>query len=117
RARNIQRYAQRYATEGGESFFAPHSRKGTAFRFTAELQEQANELLAQGASNYRVAKEVGVSEGTVRYHLKKGTLIRPDFKKSFVGNKAGSVPRERNHQDVFVSDSLGVAAGWITERI
>ena len=80
RARNIQRYAQRYATEGGESFFAPHSRKGTAFRFTAELQEQANELLAQGASNYRVAKEGGVSEGTVRYHLKKGTLIRPDFK-------------------------------------
>lgn len=81
-ARSIQRYAQKYAKEGAKGFFQPKTRKGTAHKLTPEKMDLANQLLEQGKSNYRVAKEVGVSEGTIRHHIKKGTLQVPSKKKS-----------------------------------
>lgn len=39
---------------------------------TAARKAKARELRAGGISNVAIAKELGVSEGTVRYYLKNG---------------------------------------------
>ena len=37
-------------------------------------KKQAQDLLNQGYSAYRVAKETGLSESAIRYHLRSGVL-------------------------------------------
>lgn len=81
KARSIQRYGQKYAKEGAKGFFQPKTRKGTAHKLTPEKIEQASQMLGQDKSNYQIAKQLGVSEGTIRYHIKKGSLQGSSKKK------------------------------------
>lgn len=78
--RNIQRYAQKYKEEGGKGFFQPQTRKGQAHKLTPEKLEEAATLLRQGESRYKVAREIGVSEGAIRYQINQGKLPTPKKK-------------------------------------
>jgi transposase len=73
--RNINRYHKKYREKGAESFFNKRfDGRGNCYKLTDDKKQQAQELLDAGLSNVRVAKQLGVSECTIRYHLKKGTL-------------------------------------------
>ncbi|MFW5781447.1 MAG: helix-turn-helix domain-containing protein [Bacteroidota bacterium] len=72
--KNAQRYAKTLRDKGTDWFFNRDDQRGQCYKFTSEKQEQAQNLLNQDYSAYRVAKETGLSESTIRYHLRSGTL-------------------------------------------
>lgn len=72
--KNVQRYAKTLRDKGTDWFFNRNDQRGQCHKFTEEKQEQAQELLDQGYSSYRVAKETGLSESAIRYHLRNGSL-------------------------------------------
>lgn len=72
--KNVYRYCKKLREEGAEAFFAKSNRKGDCYRFTDELHSQAQHLLDEGFSVYKTAQKTGLSEGALRYHIKRGTL-------------------------------------------
>lgn len=72
--KNVQRYAKTLRDNGTEWFFNRDEQRGQCYKFTSEKQEQAQNLLNQDYSAYRVAKETGLSESAIRYHLRSGAL-------------------------------------------
>lgn len=72
--KNIQRYCKKYREGGAQAFFAKREPKGDAYRFANTKQKEAQDLLNQGYNAYQIARKLDVAEGTIRYHLKKGTL-------------------------------------------
>lgn len=80
--RNIERYAQSLREKGPQWFFNRTENRGKSYRMTGSFMEQAQELLDAGKSGYYIAKQLGISEGTVRYHLKQGNLKKKGRPKS-----------------------------------
>lgn len=72
--KNVYRYCRKLRKEGAEAFFAKRNQQGDCYRFTDELRSQAQRLLDKGFSNYKTAQKTGLSEGTLRYHINRGTL-------------------------------------------
>ena len=72
--RNINRYHKQYREKGAKSFFNKTDRRGKCYQLTDEKKQKAQELLNTGLSNVRVGKQLGVSECSIRYHLKQGNL-------------------------------------------
>ncbi|MFW6224824.1 MAG: helix-turn-helix transcriptional regulator [Bacteroidota bacterium] len=72
--KNVQRYVKALRDKGPEWFFNRDDQRGQCYKFTSEKQEQAQDLLSQGYSAYRIAKKTGLSESAIRYHLRSGTL-------------------------------------------
>lgn len=83
---------------------------------------RAQKFLNEGASNYKVAQRVGVSEQTIRKALKEHRLIRPERVVADISNRAGSeweetssTPRQRSDKDA--SCTGGVALKRDVERV
>ena len=72
--RNFERYAKKLREEGAEAFFKPKDGRGKCHKMTPEKLIQAQQCLDNGFSQMRTAKEIGVHEASIRYHIKKGTL-------------------------------------------
>jgi len=72
--KNVQRYAKALRDKGTDWFFNRDDHRGQCYKFTPAKKEQAQDLLNQGYSAYRVAKETGLSESAIRYHLRSGEL-------------------------------------------
>ena len=72
--RNIERYAQQLRKHGTSWFFNRSDKRGTSYKMTAEVLARIQARIDRGRSNYSIAKEIGISEGSIWYHLKKGTL-------------------------------------------
>lgn len=73
--RNINRYYKQFKEKGAQSFFGKRQdRRGQCYQLTETKKQTAQELINAGLSNVRVAKQLGVSECTIRYHLKNGGL-------------------------------------------
>ncbi len=79
--RNINRYAKKFRECGGNGFFNKEDNRGKCYRMTESKLEEAQKLLDQGLSQVKVAKELGVNEASIRYHLKKGNLKKKPPKK------------------------------------
>jgi hypothetical protein len=60
--------------EGEAGFFKPESRHGHLYRMLPDMMERVQKKLDAGQSNYSIAKEEGLSEGSIRYGLKQGYL-------------------------------------------
>ena len=71
---NFTRYARLFREKGAEAFFGKDQRRGRRHELTDEKLMQAQELLDKGLSQKKTADAIEVSEGSIRYHLKKGTL-------------------------------------------
>ncbi len=64
-----------------------------------------------------VARLMGVSEGALRYHIRKGTIKKSGHCAEDTAVYApGSLPAERNGKDIAVADIFGIGASWIEER-
>lgn len=72
--RNIQRYAKALREKGSDWFFNRPDNRGSCHKATKELLDQAQKMINDFYSVKDVARMLGVSEGTLRYHIKKGTL-------------------------------------------
>lgn len=74
--RNFERYAKRLRDGGAEAFFNPKDSRGKCHKMTPEKIIEAQKYLDLGYSQMRTAKEINVNEASIRYHIKKGTLIK-----------------------------------------
>ena len=55
-------------------FFDRSDGRGQCYKMTEELLPVIQEKLDSGMSMYRIAKEHGISQSAITYHIKKGTL-------------------------------------------
>ena len=72
--RNFQRYAKTLREKGTNWFFQREEKRGDAHKLTSELLEEAQKLINNFYSVVDVAKLLGVTEGAIRYHIKKGNI-------------------------------------------
>jgi hypothetical protein len=82
---SVKRYVKKLEDTGERGFFGKDNRNGgSAYKLMPPVIERMQKKLDQGQSNSAIARSEGVSEGAIRYALKKGTL-----KKTFYHGKPG----------------------------
>jgi predicted transcriptional regulator len=72
--RNMQRYAKTLREKGTDWFFNKEEKRGDAHKLTDEMLSEAQKLISKFYSVVDVARLLGVTEGALRYHIKKGTI-------------------------------------------
>ena len=72
--KNIERYAKTLREKGAEHFFSRKDTRGQCYKMTNALKEEIQSKLDDGMSQYRISKECGISEASIRYHLKNENL-------------------------------------------
>lgn len=72
--RNIERYTSSLRKKGAEWFFNRSEKRGQCHKLTDDLMQKAERLIGEFYSVSDVARMVGVSEGALRYHIKKGNI-------------------------------------------
>jgi hypothetical protein len=72
--RNIQRYAKTLREKGTDWFFHKDEKHGDAHKLTDELLVKAQHMLDRLEPVVGVARQLGVTEGALRYHLRQGNL-------------------------------------------
>jgi DNA invertase Pin-like site-specific DNA recombinase len=70
----VQRACKKAKTEGATGFFNKDSRKGSKHVIVESVRQQLQELLDKGVSVNGMAKQFGLNESTIRYHIKQGYL-------------------------------------------
>lgn len=73
-SRNIQRYAKTLREKGSDWFFNRPDNRGSCHKVTGDVLKHAQKMIDDYYSVSDVAKLLGVTEGALRYHIKKGTL-------------------------------------------
>lgn len=113
----VHRSHRTFREEGSEGLRHRGSGPCGAHKLTEEKKVEAQRLLEENRSIRTTAKKVGLSEGAIRYALKKGWLRRPDQKESLSNEVSGEGlkgPRVRSEEDQ--SCSMGVAVKRNGER-
>lgn len=72
--RNMQRYAKTLRTKSATWFFNRPDKQNDAHKLTPDKLLEAQGLLDQSIPVLGVAKQLGVTEGAIRYHIKQGSL-------------------------------------------
>jgi len=72
--RNIQRYAKALREKGANWFFNREENRGRAHKVTDELLTDAQQMINDFYSVADVARLLKVTEGALRYHIKKGNI-------------------------------------------
>jgi hypothetical protein len=72
--KNIERYAKTFREKGAEYFFSRKETRGQCYKMTKALMAEIQAKLDEGMSQYRTSQECGISEASIRYHIKKGNL-------------------------------------------
>jgi len=72
--KNIERYAKTFREKGASYFFSRKETRGSCYKMTDELKSVIQSKLDDGMSQYRISKDCGISEASIRYHLKNGNL-------------------------------------------
>ncbi len=72
--RNIQRYARTLREKGTDWFFHKQGKHGDAHKLTDEVLRTVQQMLDRYEPVARVARELGVTEGALRYHIRQGTI-------------------------------------------
>jgi hypothetical protein len=63
-----------FKEKGSEGFFGADRRHGNAHKILGECKERIQKKLDQGKSISGIAREEGIAEGGIRYHIKQGSL-------------------------------------------
>ncbi|MFQ3578921.1 MAG: hypothetical protein SNJ71_02115 [Bacteroidales bacterium] len=71
---NFERYVRRLREGGTDAFFKAEDNRGKCYKMLSDKLIKAQELLDKGYSQQKTAKEIGVSESAIRYHIKSGNL-------------------------------------------
>ncbi len=73
-SRNIQRYAKSLREKGSDWFFNRDNNRGSCHKLSTETLKEAERLISEFYSVSDVGRLLGVTEGALRYHIKKGTI-------------------------------------------
>jgi hypothetical protein len=112
-SRNIQRYSKTLREKGTDWFFQRVEKRGDAHKLTSEKLQEAQKMIDGFHSVVDVARLLGVTEGALRYHIKKGNIKK---KVGTVRELQTSIPSERNQQDILASHLIGMGATRTEER-
>ncbi len=72
--RSIQRYARSLQEKGTDWFFNRKDNRGQCYKLKEELLKSVQEQINEGIPVKQIAQGIGVTEGSIRYHLRKGKL-------------------------------------------
>jgi hypothetical protein len=71
---SVKRYVNKLEKDGDAGFFGRDGRHGSCYKMVPGVIERIQKGLDSGKSNSEVAREAEVTEGAIRYALKKGVL-------------------------------------------
>jgi transposase len=71
---SVSRWKKKLSEEGEKAFFKPETRHGRSHKLLPHLLDRIQGKLDDGKSAYSIAKEEGISEGSIRYAIKQGRL-------------------------------------------
>ena len=71
---SVKRSVRRLRKTGDSGFFTEENRHGNAYKLTPDRLERIQKALDAGKSNTAIARMEHISEGSVRYAIKKGLL-------------------------------------------
>lgn len=72
---SVKRYVKKLENTGERGFFGNDNRNGgSPYKLMPEVIARIQKKLDEGKSNSGIARSEGVTEGAIRYALKKGTL-------------------------------------------
>jgi transposase len=71
---SVARWKKRLSEQGEQSFFKEEARHGRSHKLLPEVLDRIQGKLNEGKSNYSIAKQEGISEGSIRYAIKLGRL-------------------------------------------
>lgn len=71
---SVKRYLTKLRTEGEAAFFSGEKRKGYCHKIRGSVLESIQKKLDKGRSVNSIAKEEGLTEGSIRYSIKQGYL-------------------------------------------
>ena len=112
----IHEYRKQFQEGGAEALAVKKRGPRGASKLKDDLLARAQDLLNEGMSNRKVAKLIGVDEGSIRKALKEQRLVRPkrSERPSDTPSTAPSTPRQRSDEDA--SCAGGVATKREAER-
>jgi len=71
---SVRRWKKKLSEEGDGAFFKEESRHGRSHKLLPPVLARIQVKLDQGQSSYSIAKEEGISEGSIRYAINLGRL-------------------------------------------
>jgi len=71
---SVSRWKKRLSGEGEKTFFKEEARHGRSHKLLPDVLGRIQVKLDAGKSNYSIAKEEGISEGSIRYAIMLGRL-------------------------------------------
>lgn len=71
---SVSRWKKKLLEEGEKAFFKPETRHGRSHKLLPHVLDRIQGKLDDGKSAYSIAKEEGISEGSIRYAIKQGRL-------------------------------------------
>ena len=71
---NVGRAYKLFKEKGSEGFFGADRRHGNAHKILGERKERIQKKLDEGKSISGIARQEGIAEGGIRYHIKQGSL-------------------------------------------
>jgi transposase len=77
-SQSVQRYKKILSEQGESAFFGKDKRKGRSHKLLPDVLDRIQEKLNTGQSNYSIAKQEGISEGSIRYAIVKGYLKKKE---------------------------------------
>jgi DNA-binding CsgD family transcriptional regulator len=77
---SVKRSVRKLKKTGDSGFFTEENRHGNAYKLTPARLERMQNALDAGKSNTAIARMENISEGSVRYAIKKGMLKKTSQK-------------------------------------
>jgi len=71
---SVKRYVKKLEELGDSAFFTLDKRKGSCYKLLPSVIEKMQRYLDKGRNNCEIARLENVSEGAVRYAIRKGVL-------------------------------------------
>ena len=71
---SVRRWKKKLSEEGDVAFFKEESRHGRSHKLLPPVLDRIQVKLDGGQSSYSIAKEEGISEGSIRYAINLGRL-------------------------------------------
>lgn len=78
---SANRWTKQYEAKGGSVFFNEESRHGRSYKLLPPVLERIQVKLNTGKSVNSIAKQEGISEGSIRYAISQGRLKKTVVKK------------------------------------
>lgn len=71
---SVRRYLRKFEKEGMGAFIEKEGRHGRSYKMTPERLVRIQKQLNKGESNSSIARQEGITEGSIRYMIKQGKL-------------------------------------------